>query len=74
MTADPRSRTEARLFALLTLAFGTFVVIMDAHPTAVFFGAGALMLVYFGADLSAIEIANWIKIRFRRSGRDRGDE
>lgn len=74
MTADARSRTEARLFALLTLAFGAFVVRMDAHPTAVFFGAGALLLVYFGADLSAIEIANWIRIRFRPAEDDREDE
>lgn len=74
MTADTGSRTEARLFALLTLAFGAFVVIMDAHPTAVFFGAGTLMLVYFGADLSTIEIANWIRIRFRPSKGDRDDE
>lgn len=74
MTADARTRTEARLFALLTLAFGAFAVIMDAHPTAVFFGAGALLLVYFGADLSAIEITNWIRIRFRPSEGDREDE
>ncbi|MFC3957662.1 hypothetical protein [Halovivax cerinus] len=70
MTTDGTSNTDPRSFALLTLAFGAFVVLMNGQPTVVFVATAVSMLVYFGADLSTIEIADWLRIQFRPSDRD----
>ncbi|WP_247729795.1 hypothetical protein [Halovivax limisalsi] len=69
MTTSDRSTTALR-FALLTVSFGLAVVKLDGNPTAVFFGAGVLLLVFFSTDLSRIEIAPWISIRFESEDAD----
>lgn len=70
-----RNRTiESAFFALLTVGLATDAVRQDANATAVFFGATALLLVYYGADLREIELADWISMRFRRPQQERGDD
>lgn len=74
MTSDDPTRTDARLFAVLTLAFGAFVVLKNAQPTVVFVGTGVLLLVYFGANLATIEIADRFRIQVRNTDRDGDDD
>ena len=63
---------EGAFFAILTVAFASLAIRMDAEPTAVFFGAATLLLVYFGVDLREVELANWVTISF--GDRSQSDE
>lgn len=64
---------KGAFFAVLTVAFATFVIRMEADPTAVFFGAGVLLLVYFGVELKEVELARGVTITFRNGRRTSGD-
>ncbi|AGB17196.1 hypothetical protein Halru_2617 [Halovivax ruber XH-70] len=74
MPSDDPTRTDARLFAVLTLAFGAFVVLKNAQPTVVFVGTGILLLVYFGGTLATIEIADRLRIHVRNTESDDEEE
>lgn len=73
MTSSDRP-TTALGFALLTVSFGLAVVVLDGNPTAIFFGACVLLLVFFSADLARVDIAPWISIRFETDETDEIEE
>ncbi|WP_254766048.1 hypothetical protein [Salinilacihabitans rarus] len=64
---------KGAFFAVLTVAFAAFVIRMEADPTAVFFGAATLLLVYFGVELKEVELARGVTITFL-DGEERDDD
>lgn len=73
MAIERWKAVKGAFFAVLTVGFAGFVIRMEADPTAVFFGAGVLLLVYFGVELKEVELARAVTIRFRDGERSSGE-